>query len=374
MAEETAQERTEAPTPKRLEDARKKGQVPRSRDFNTLVSLMAGGFGAMILGPALMRDTQKLLQGSLDLHRGLAFDETAPLRLFDAAISDATWMLAPLLTMLLLCSLIGPLLLGGWSFSPQALAPKLERIDPIKGLQRIFSAKGLVELIKALLKFVLVALVAVLTLWQMADWLVVLGIGPLQQSLPEVGRKFVWCLLILSSAMILIALIDVPFQLWDHTRKLKMSRQEIKDEMKETDGRPEVKSHFRGLQQQAAQQRMMQDVPTADVVITNPTHYAVALRYEDGKMNAPVVVAKGRDLVAARIRELAREHGVVLFSAPPLARALYAGTDIGQEIPANLFVAVARVLAYVFQLRHAGSLASGIPMPDPDLLHPDQED
>jgi flagellar biosynthetic protein FlhB len=373
MAEDNAQEKTEEPTAKRLLDARKKGQVPRSKDFNTLLSLLAGGLGTLMLGPGIISDIVELLQKGLRLERNLAFDSNAPLRLLQSAIGDAAVLLAPLLALLLATTFVGPALLGGWAFSANALAPKLERISPLKGLQRIFSIRSLMELLKSLLKFFLVAGVAIATLWQMSGWLLSLGVSPLLESLPAIGYQFIWCLLLLSSAMILIALIDVPYQLWDHTKKLRMSRQEIKDEMKESDGKPEVKAHIRGLQQQAAQQRMMQDVPTADVVITNPTHFAVALRYSGEQMNAPVVVAKGRDLVALRIRELAAEHGVTVFEAPPLARALYAGSDIGEEIPANLFTAVARVLAYVFQLRAVRTSGDSVPLrPAPDALGPDQ--
>jgi flagellar biosynthetic protein FlhB len=370
MAEETAQERTEQPTPKRREDARKKGQVPRSRDFNTTISLLAGGAGCLILGPAMLADIIAMLGSGLALDRSLVFDADAPQRLFYDAMLAAGYALAPLLALLFVCSLLGPLALGGFSVSAEALQPKLERINPIKGLGRIFSVNGLVELVKAILKFLLVAAVAAVCLWQLTGWLIGLGLGPVELSMAQVGPRFVWCFLVISSAMLLVSMIDVPFQLWDHTRKLRMTRQEIKDEMKESEGRPEVKGHIRRMQQQAAQQRMMQDVPTADVVITNPTHFAVALRYVDGEMNAPVVVAKGRDLVAARIREVAAAHRVTVFSAPPLARALYAGADIGEEIPAELFVAVARVLAYVYQLRHAGDYGPRVTPPDPDSLTP----
>ncbi len=370
MSEETAQERTEAPTPKRLEDARKKGQVPRSRDLNTTVSLLAGGFGCLMLGPGLLADINTMLGSGLSFERGIVFDADAPQRLFYAAMTAAAMALAPLLALLFVCALLAPLSLGGWSASADAITPKLERIDPLKGLQRIFSANGLMELAKALLKFLLVGSVAALCLWQLSDFLLALGMGPLQQSVSELGTRFAFCFLAISSAMVVIALVDVPFQLWSHTKKLRMTRQEIKDEMKESEGRPEVKGHVRRLQQEAAQQRMMQDVPTADVVITNPTHFAVALRYVDGEMNAPVVVAKGKDLVAARIREIAGENNITLFSAPPLARALYAGTEIGEEIPAELFLAVAHVLAYVFRLRTARPGDRKVTPPDPDLIHP----
>lgn len=316
----------------------------------------------------------QMLRDGLTRPGPAAFEEAAPLQMLQAALVDSTLLLLPLLVLMFVAGLAGPVLLGGWSFSVEALAPKAERIDPFKGLGRIFSLRSLMELGKTILKFLLVAAVAITVLWQLSDWLLGLAISPLALSLPAVGLKFAQVFIMLSCAMILVAVIDVPFQLWDHTRKLKMSRQEIKDEMKETDGRPEVKAHIRNLQQQAAQQRMLQDVPGADVVITNPTHYAVALRYVDGEMNAPVVVARGRDLVAQQIREIASEHNITLFSAPPLARALYAATEVGQEIPARLFVTVARVLAYVFQLRDAGGFASGVTMPKPDSLLPEEDD
>ncbi len=371
MAEETSQERTEEPTPKRLQDARKKGQVARSRDFNTTLSLLAGGGGCLLLGPAMFNDLISMLGSSLTLERGIIFDVNAAQRMFHDALLQSAVALAPLLVLLFVCSLLGPLAMGGLVVSAESLQPKLERVDPLKGLKRIFSANGLVELVKAILKFLLVGSAAVACLWQLADWLIALGLGPVSLSIAKIGPRFVWCFLMISAAMLLVAMIDVPFQLWEHSRKLRMTRQEIKDEMKESEGRPEVKGHVRRLQQQAAQQRMMQDVPTADVVITNPTHFAVALRYVDGEMRAPIVVAKGRDLVAARIRELAESNRVTIFSAPPLARALYAGADIGEEIPAELFMAVARVLAYVFQLKNAGDYGPRVTPPDPNSLTPD---
>lgn len=374
MAEQSAQERTEDPTPKRLLDARKKGQVPRSKEFNTLISLLAGGAGAWMFGPMMIEATLDVLRLGLMQPARLAFDDQAPAILLHNAMISSVLLLAPIMALLFVASLAAPMAMGGWSMSADAITPKFERIDPVKGLGRIFAVRSLMELAKTILKFLLVAAVAALTLWQLHDWLLGLSVSPLLMSLPAIGGKFVTVFLLLSAAMIFVALIDVPFQLWDHTRQLRMTRQEVKDEMKETDGRPEVKAHIRGMQQQAAQQRMMLDVPSADVVITNPTHFAVALRYTDGEMNAPVVVAKGKDLVAAQIREIAIDNEITLFSAPPLARALYAASEIGQEIPERLFVTVARVLAYVFQLRQAGGLSSTIKPPSDESLLPPEDD
>lgn len=368
---DTAQEKTEQATPKRLDDAKKKGQVPRSRELNTFLSLIAASLGVMVFGAGIMNDLTELLRGSLNFGRSAAFNDRSMVAFFSSTALDGVLLLAPLFSLMFISVFIGPIGLGGWTFSPGSLAPKAERINPLKGLARIFSSKGLIELTKALAKFAVVATAATFIILAVIDDLLGLALVPPLQSMTEIGGIFIWCFIAFSSTLVLIAMIDVPFQLWDHSRQLKMTKQEIKDESKETDGRPEVKARIRNLQQQAAQARMMEEVPTADVVITNPTHYAVALRYVDGDTAAPIVVAKGKDLIAARIREIAREHGITIFSAPPLARALHATTDINQEIPGNLFVAVAQVLAYVFQLRtvdvqHKDQLAPPQDLPVPD--------
>lgn len=370
MSEESFQERTEAPTPKRRKEARDKGQVPRSRELNTLLSIVAAAAGLLVLGDSL---AQGLLQVVRD---GLSFDYrpqqvAAPVAsVFGEAFLRAMWVLAPLFAVLVFAALGGSVVLGGWTFSPSALAPKFERLSPLKGIKRIFSGRGLVELIKALAKFVLVAAVAVAVLWMFLDDLLGLSASGLGQAIAQSAHLLAWTLLSLSLALLVIAAIDVPFQLFQHNKQLRMTRQEVRDELKESEGRPEVRSRIRNLQREMARRRMMERVPAADVVVTNPTHYAVALKYDTGGTGAPVVVAKGRDLVAARIRDIAREHNVVLFSAPPLARALYATTELDQEIPQQLFLAVAQVLAYVFKLKTAtGSGAA--PEPPMNLDVPD---
>ncbi|HHQ42257.1 MAG TPA: flagellar biosynthesis protein FlhB, partial [Chromatiales bacterium] len=279
---------------------------------------------------------------------------------------------APLLVVAVVAAVAATLAVGGWVFSGQAVAFRPEKLDPVKGLKRIFSVQGLVELVKAVAKFALVLAVAVATLAWEAPEILGLADEPLPAALAHAGRLFATTFLLLAAALVLIAAADVPFQIWNHARQLRMTRQEVKDELKDTEGRPEVRSRIRQIQRQLAQQRMMAEVPKADVVVTNPTHYAVALRYEEGRRAAPVVVAKGADLVALRIRALAREAGVPVLELPPLARALYRSTDLGREIPAALYVAVAQVLAYVYQVRAAR--AAGAPEPPPPAEVPVPED
>jgi flagellar biosynthetic protein FlhB len=243
--------------------------------------------------------------------------------------------------------------MGGWSFSLETISFKLEKLDPIKGLARIFSLKGLVELVKALAKFVLLLGAAILVFFSIDQQLLSLASMTPKAAGLEAATILVQVLLILSATTILIVALDVPFELWNHSKQLRMTKQEIKDEMKETDGNPQVKQRIRTLQRQLAESRMMEDVKTADVVITNPTHYAVALQYLDRPGSAPKVLAKGKDLTALRIRSIAADCDIPIFEAPPLARALYRSTEIGYEIPHVLYMAVARVLAYVFQLKNA---------------------
>lgn len=345
------QERTEQATPKRRQEARQRGDTARSRELVTMAMLMVGGGSMFFFAPYYTRGLYDISYRHFALSRALIFDDHALVNDLLSTMLDALVLLGPSLALLFAVAFVAPLMVGGWVFSFEAIGFKWERLDPIKGLGRVFGAKGLVEMSKALAKFSLVAGVAIGFLWFKAGALLSLGSSALRPgmaaSLHMVGLAF----LIISAATIFIAAIDVPFQLWDHGRKLKMTKQQLKDEFKETEGKPEVKSKIRAMQQEMAQRRMMEEVPKADVVVTNPEHYAVALRYDPETMGAPVVVAKGADNLAARIRETALEHRVTMFSAPPLARAIYFSTKLGREIPAGLYVAVAQVLAYVFQLR-----------------------
>lgn len=353
MAEEqTGQERTEPPTERRKEEARKKGQVPRSRELNTMLSLLITGVGLWILGGGLIDGLFAITTSGFSVDRDTAFDtDQLPVHFMHMAVS-AILTLAPLFAVTVVAALAGPMIMGGWSFSLQAMAFKLEKLDPVKGLGRVFSAKGLLELVKALLKFLMLMTVAYFLIMSFERQILTLSALTPGEASSRVVVMLVTSLIVLSAAMVLIVMFDVPFELWNFNKQLRMTRQEVRDEMKETDGRPEVKQRIRTLQREVSQRRMMQDVPTADVVITNPTHYSIALAYADGS-GAPKVVAKGRDLIALQIRTIAKEHEVPLYEAPPLARALYASTEVGDEIPSDLYLAVARVLAYLFQLRRS---------------------
>jgi flagellar biosynthetic protein FlhB len=271
-------------------------------------------------------------------------------------------------------ALLAPIAIGGWNLSFDALIPKFEKLDPAAGLARIFSPRSLVELAKAFAKFLFIAPVAAWLLWSHTGELMGLGAEPVERALTHAATLAGHAFLVLAGTLGLIAAIDVPIQLWQHNQKLKMSRQELKEEAKESDGSPEMKGRIRRAQQELARRRMMQEVPKANVIVTNPTHFAVALQYDEKRMRAPIVVAKGADLIAARIREVATEHNVPIFEAPPLARALHRHVDLGGEIPSNLYVAVAQVLTYIYQMKAARNYGAVMPQPptidpalDPDL-------
>ncbi len=373
MAEnDTSQEKSEQPTPKRLREAREKGQVARSRELNTTLVLLGGAGGLLLMGGGLFQGLQEILRRSWTVERELLLDTGTLHVVLQTRITEGLVMLLPFFLLLIVAAVLGPLSLGGGRFSGQAMAPKWSKLNPISGLKRIFSLQGLMEFGKTLIKFVLIAAVGGTLLWQLSDALMGLGHQPLERGLMHAGYMIGWTFLTLAATLILVALVDVPFQLWNHQKQLRMTKQQVKDEFKETEGKPEVKSRIRQTQQEIASRRMMAEVPKADVVVTNPTHFAVALRYDQEGMRAPRVVAKGADLMAAQIRERARAAGVPLFAAPPLARALYYSTRVDQEIPAGLYVAVAHVLAYVYQLRTAGQAGARQPEPPTDLPVPDE--
>jgi flagellar biosynthetic protein FlhB len=351
--EQTGQERTEEPTERRLQEARKKGQVPRSKELNTMLSLLLASISLLVFGGYISQNLMQISVEGFSIPRELAFDTAQLPFQFMYMASQALLALSPFMAIMLVSVFAGPLLMGGWSFSLETISFKLEKLDPMKGLARIVSLKSLVELTKALAKFVLLLGAAILVFFSIDQQLLSLSSMTPKAAGLEAATILVQVLLILSATTILIVALDVPFELWNHSKQLRMTKQEIKDEMKETDGNPQVKQRIRTLQRQLAESRMMEDVKTADVVITNPTHYAVALQYLDRPGSAPKVLAKGKDLTALRIRSIAADCDIPIFEAPPLARALYRSTEIGYEIPHVLYMAVARVLAYVFQLKNA---------------------
>lgn len=375
MAEaDSGQDRTEEATPRRRQQAQEKGQVPRSRELTTTVLLLGGTAGLMMLSGYMIEGLSALFREGLALDRQMIFLEDAGLLQLGRLTGAAALVLAPLCALLFLLAAAMPVALGGWSFSAESLAPKLSKLDPIKGLGRLFGPRGLMELLKALAKFLLVGSVGALVLWWELDQLLALSGLPLEQALAQTAWLAGYTLLGVSAATALVAAVDVPFQLWQHNKQLRMTRQEVRDEFKETEGRPEVKARIRQLQAEMAQRRMMEAVPEADVVVTNPSHYAVALKYESQR-GAPRVLAKGKDLVARAIRDRADAAGVPRVELPPLARALYAHTRVNEEIPPPLYLAVAQVLAYVYRLRSARNLGTAWPtapgsVPVPDDLDP----
>ena len=365
---ENDQERTERPTAKRLEKAREEGQVPRSVELNAAAVLLVTAGGLHFLGGSIGAALFDIMKSALSISPKEAVDPGLALSAASAEMLRGLVACAPVLGLTLVAALVAPLALGGWNLSFGALAPDFTRLDPIAGFGRFFSARGAVELGKAFGKFLIVATVAVVVLRKQSPHLLALGTAPLPVAIAQSANLASDALLAVSGGLVIIAAIDVPFQLWQYTDKLKMTRDEIRQEFKESEGAPEVRSRIRRTQREYARRRMMHEVPKADVVVVNPTHFAVALRYDESRMRAPLVVAKGTDLVAARIREIATEHSVPIFEAPPLARALHHSVEIGSEVPATLYVAVAQVLTYIYQVKAART--SGARQPEPPAIDP----
>ena len=369
MAEESDLEKTEPASSRRLEQAREEGQVPRSREIGAFLILFVSAGAFWFVGPWMMQRTLSIVRRGLVLEGGLLDDPHSMLARFSALSFDALISFAPFLLLLVVAALLSPFLLGSWNFSFKALSPDLGRLDPLKGLARIISWSGLAELVKAVAKALLVGGVAAWVMWsERADIFALFG-QSVEAGVPHAGHLISYSFLLIVMAMLLIVAIDVPFQLWQYHDKLKMTREEVRQENKEMEGNPEVKGRIRQLQRQAARKRMMAAVPTADVIVTNPTHFAVALAYKSG-MGAPKVLAKGMGEIARRIREIGAAHGVPMLEAPPLARALHHHVDIDQEIPSTLYAAVAEVLAYVYQLANWRKVGGQYPMPPKELAVP----
>lgn len=370
MAEESDLEKTESASPRRLEKAREDGDVARSRELVTLVILGAGISGLWLTSGSLGTTFGGALQHGLQFDRKSAFDASHMLTQTGSMVLEALLAIAPFFGMMMLAALVGPIILGGWLFSTKAIAPKFSKLNPLAGIGRMFSTQSLAELTKALAKSLLVGVVA----WwvisgHVGDMVALMG-EPAHRALPHAIRMVVVDCAVIAATLVIVAMIDVPYQLWSHAKKLRMSREDLRQEHKESEGDPHVKANIRRMQQQVAKRRMMAEVPKADIVVTNPTHFAVALKYRDGDMRAPRVVAKGSDLVAQRIRELAKEHNVAVLEAPPLTRALFKHTRLGDEIPAGLYTAVAEVLAWVYQLKRWKDEGGDAPRTPSDLPVP----
>lgn len=374
MAEDSDLERTEPASPRRIEQAREKGQVARSRELTTVAILLAAGGSLIFMGGGMMEHMRALMRNSLTLDRSVIFNPEQMLQQLHLHSLDILLAILPFLGLMMVVTVASSVMISGWLFTVQALAPDFSRLDPLKGFTRIISWSGMVEMLKAVAKSALIGGVALWVVWQDVEGVVSLVAEPLEAGLPHLARLVGFNFMAVAGSMLLIVAIDVPFQLWNHSRQLKMTKEEVRQEAKETEGDPHVKARIRQLQREAARRRMMAEVPKADVIVTNPTHYAVALRYQEGRMGAPQVVAKGAALLAQRIRELGEENHVPILEAPPLARALYRHAELGQEIPAKLYTAVAEVLAYVYQLRRYRTYGGTAPETPRELPVPPELD
>ena len=351
MADSDGQERTEDATPKRLQQAREKGQIARSKELASVSVLVVGSISLMIFGKTLAKSLWAAMSRFFTLSRDEIFDVS---KLFDIASGAIGQLVLPLLMILItlfVAAVVGTTGIGGINFSVEAAMPKMSKMNPLSGIKRMFGLQSWVELLKSILKVALVAGMAFYLINASKVDLFQLSTDVFPQNIYHSLETLLNFVLLISCTLLIVVAIDIPFQIWQHANQLKMTKQEIKDEYKETEGKPEVKGRIRMLQREAAQRRMMSDVPTADVIVTNPEHFSVALRYNTTTDKAPIVVAKGIDHMALKIREVAREHDIYIIPAPPLARALYHSTELEQQIPDGLFTAVAQVLAYVFQLK-----------------------
>lgn len=374
-AEDSDMEKTEEASSKRLEKAREEGDVPRSRELAACAVLFTSGIALMMLNRPLGDAMKNVMSQGLRFDRALAFEPNLLIVHMIKVLEQALWAFLPLAVIIVAVAVGAPILVGGWVMSQKSLMPNFGKLNPIKGLANLFSKNALVELVKSIAKTILVASVGYTIVKKDLQPMLSLSSMPVDTGISHVGDYMISGFLTIASALVLIAVIDVPYQLYQYAQKHKMTKQELKDEAKETEGSPEIKGRIRQQQREMARRRMMSNVPTADVVITNPTHYAVAIRYKEGENGAPIVVAKGVDVIAQKIKEIAAEHKVMTLESPKLARALYAHAELEREIPHTLYSAVAEILAYVFQLRvfrEHGGVRPVMPVnvPVPDALDP----
>ena len=369
MAEsEQGGEKTEEPSARRLQDARERGQVPRSRELTNFATMIGGSATLIAIGGTLAGRMTQIMRTSLTVTPERLSDPQSMMASLGQAAMSALGAMLPLFGALIGLVLLASVVLGGWNFSPAAMAPDFSRMSPLAGLKRLFGIHGVSELGKALLKCLVVGGVCAAVVSRLFPDVMALGHMAPRAAIGRGAGLLGWAFVWLCASLALIALVDVPLQLFQFKRSLRMTRQELRDEAKESDGRPETKQRIRQMQQQLARRRMMHKVPNADVVIVNPTHFAVALKYDPKNMHAPRVLAKGTDLVAANIRRIAEEHRVPIFESPKLARALYKSTDLDREIPAGLYVAVAQVLSYIFRIRTLNpTMAARMTRPDPTV-------
>jgi len=363
-----SQEKTEEPTEKKRKDAKDKGQVPRSRELNTTVVLLVSSICLFSMSDDIGAGITSILKANLSVDRSFIFGSEKKLTAaLMATLIEMFTLFIPYIVTVIIFVLLTPGIIGGWSFSMKAMAPKMSKMSISKGLKRMFGVKGLMELVKSIAKILLIGSVAATYVTHYFPELMALGTLSPGQAVIRGITLLGWLFILLSAATCVIAAIDIPFQIMQNTKELRMSKQDIKDEHKHAEGNAEVKGRVRRMQQDLANSRMMEEIPKADVVVTNPTHFSIAIKYDDKNGGAPIVIAKGVDLIALRIREIASQNEVIIFEAPPLARALYYSSEINSEIPFDLYHAVAQVLAYIYQLRAKVqdlSLPGDIEIPD----------
>jgi flagellar biosynthesis protein FlhB len=369
MAEsEMGGERTEEPSQRRLQEARGRGQIPRSRELTNFATMIGGSAALVAIGGTVAAHLSQLMRRSLIIDiKSLRTTDSMATSLGDACISAVTAIL-PVFGALICMVLLASVVLGGWNFSSKALTPDFSRLSPLSGIKRLFGLHGVSELAKALLKCLVVSAVCAAIVSSIFGDVLALGRMAPRAAVSRGAGLLSWAFVWLCASLALVAIVDVPLQIFQFKRALRMTRQELRDESKELDGRPETKQRIRQMQQTLARRRMMHKVPTADVLIVNPTHFAVALKYDPKKMRAPVVLAKGVDLVAQNIRRIAEEHRVPVFESPKLARALYRSTDLNKEIPSGLYAAVAQILSYIFRVRTLSpTVAARVVRPNPSV-------
>jgi flagellar biosynthesis protein FlhB len=374
VAEESDLEKSEQASSTRLEKAYEEGDVPRSKELATCVLLFTAGLSIWGLGSHLTGALKDMLSAGLIFDSKLAFNTDSTLSRISSQIIDLLLAFAPLGFALIIAALAAPVLVGGWNFSTNLLVPNFERLDPIKGMGNLFSKNSLVELVLSVAKATVVGVVAYFVISADFAQLITLSVVPIEVGLAETGLFLVQSFIFIVGALVAIAMVDVPYQLYRYAEKLKMSRQELKQESKEGNGNPEIKAKIRQQQREMSRRRMMSNVQKADVIITNPTHYSVAIQYKEGDMRAPVLLAKGSDTIALRIREIAKEHEILILESPKLARAIYANTELDSEIPESLYLAVAEILAFVFQVKNFNGRSGSYPTQPHNIFVPDELD
>jgi flagellar biosynthetic protein FlhB len=368
MADSDSGEKTEDPTEKKLADARKKGQIARSKDLGTMFVLVGSAFSMFVMGDALVEALSQMMKKLFTLTRVEALDFNALIKIAYNGFSDVFMPLLWIFFIIIVAAFVGNTMLGGISFSFDAMAPKASRLSPLAGFKRMFGVQAAVELVKSILKFFVVCIVAFFLLSSLFNEILLLSLENIPINFKHAVTMLLWMFLALACSIGIIVAIDAPYQVWNHNKELKMTKQEVKDEHKNTEGSPEIKGRIKQTQYEMSQRRMMGEVPNSDVVITNPTHYAVALRYDADQGGVPILVAKGVDEMAMHIRTIAKEHEVAIIPSPALARSLFYTCEINEDIPEELFAAVAQVLAFIFQLNEHKKGRAKKPKPIAKLL------